>query len=182
MKNPGLKKYVLGFALIGLITLGLAVFTLMQGAAAKQDNETSKRAQEIADKLNDYIDSSSRIPENLDDAGISNVPSTIKYSKKNSSEYEFCVTYKAEKSYGGSDVSSVFWGSALRSSATSEYEEDDSYKPSSLYLPYSYKKGENCQTVKPYIASSRFDDLYNDDQYKEYDNNYDYNYYDADMN
>ena len=165
MKNTNaIQKYYIGFAVLGLASIGIAVFVLMQGFAGKQDIQTNKKANEIANDLNNYISKNRTIPESLEEADIRDVPAAIKYTKKDSSSYEFCVTYKADKSYSSNGVTDVLWGSALRSSSYDDsglYDSD--YARSSLYLPYTYKKGENCQTVEPYVlrnsrSSSFFDD------------------------
>ncbi len=168
MNPAAIKKYYIGFVVLGVITIGLTIFTLTQAVSGKQDIETYKKGSQIADDLNAYISKQDKIPENLEEAGIKNVPSTIKYTKKSSSEYEFCATYKAEKTYSSNDISSVLFGSALNS-ASGEGGSDSGtdYARESLYLSYTYKKGENCQNVKPYsLEDSSFDDFKFDSPYE----------------
>lgn len=145
----------MGFTVLALVTLGITIFTVVQAVAGKQDIKTNKKAGEIAKQLNLYITNNRQIPASLEAAGINDVPDTIKYTKTSEQDYRFCVTYKASRDYGGIDVTSVLWGSALRDSS---YSDDDmydlsgsSYTPSNLYINYTYKKGENCQTIKPII-------------------------------
>lgn len=163
MKNTNaIKKYYVGFALLSLLSIGIAAYVLMQGVAGKQDIQTNKKANEIAKDLNNYIAKNRTIPENLEEADIRDVPNTIKYTKKDSSSFEFCVTYKSDKSYASNGVMDVLWGSALRSNSFDDDMYESDYTPSTLYLPYSYKKGENCQTVEPYsLRNSRSTSLFN---------------------
>lgn len=134
------------------MTLGLTGFVVFQAASAKQDTETSRKAQNIATKLNSYVNTKG-VPETLSEANIKDVPSTITYSKTGGDKYEFCVTYKhASDGYSGGGFSEILTGGIQRN-LQSEYPYDDytsSYTPSSLYLPYSHKAGKNCQTVKTY--------------------------------
>jgi hypothetical protein len=169
MKLVGIKKYYVGFIVLVVITAGITIYTLIQGASSKQDIQTEKKAQEIATKLNSFIASKFELPASLEEAGIKDVPDTIKYTVKDDTSYKFCVTYKAASSYGSGDITSLLWGSALRDLSqvdTSNYDSPD-YASSSLYLSYYHKKGENCQTVKPY-------NLYipsNNDYYSSYNSN-----------
>lgn len=157
MNRSGIKKYYIGFIVLGIITLGIAIYTIAQGMSSKQDVETTKKANKIADSLNSYISKNRQIPESLDEADIKDVPSTVRYSKKSETQFEFCVTYKAAKSYGSNDITSVLWGAALRDSSNTEYDYyEDNYTKGSLSLPYSYKKGETCQTIEPYILRNNY--------------------------
>lgn len=153
-----MKKYYIGLGAIGFITLVFLGLTFAKGASAKQDNDTKTKASSIATDLNNYISKNRKIPESLDEAGIKDVPKTISYKKDSSTEYTFCVTYKEAKSYGSVDPTSLLSGSALRQNSTSlddeVYSLSSTYKSSSLYPTMSYKKGENCQTIKPYLLSS----------------------------
>lgn len=160
-----MKKYYIGILALCVLVLGLTGYTLIQSAAAKQDVQTEKNAQEIAKKLNDYVGRNKEIPESLNEAGVSDAPKTVRYSKKSDKEYEFCVTYKSAKTYGYSGPETLLTGSITRNLGTegsdNDYYGDTSYKPSTLYLGYTHKKGDNCQTVNPYIGSYNFyDDAY----------------------
>lgn len=157
-----MKKYYFGLLIIALFTAGLTVFGLTQAAAGKQDKQTEHKAREIADKLNAHISRTQQIPESLEEAGIKDVPATITYTKKSSREYEFCVVYKADSNYSGLSFEGALSGSSLSQLNRRDQEMDDLYsgsrlKPRSLYIGYSHKKGENCQTVEPYISGSSLD-------------------------
>lgn len=152
-----MKKYYFGLIFIALITLGLAGYTLSLGAANKQDAKTEKKANEVAKELNSYITKQRKIPETLDEIGVKDIPESIRYTKKDTTKYEFCMTYKAASSYG-TDISGLMMGAALRETTskdtTSNYYDDySSYEPSSLYPSYYHKKGKTCQTIKPYLYS-----------------------------
>lgn len=154
-----MKKYYIGLIVIGLIISGLTVFTLFQAAGARQDNETQRKAQAIATELNKYVRKNG-VPASLDEADIKDVPSTITYTRKDSSRYEFCVKYKN----AGSSYDSVGLGEVLFSGMTEprggasydDYYESD-YEASSLYLSYRHKAGDNCQTVKTYNYYNDYD-------------------------
>lgn len=149
-KSP-LFKYQLGLLVLGLATVALFVFVVMQGSSSRQDNKTNKAAQEIASKLNDYIIAKSRIPDSLQETGAAAAPKTITYEKLGDESYRFCATYKA-----GSD--SIDTPALFANPLTGGYYDKDLYgdagASSYLYISDSYKKGENCQTVTPYIYSS----------------------------
>jgi type II secretory pathway pseudopilin PulG len=152
-----MKKYYTGLLLLGLLTVGLLIFTVVQGSAQKQDKETERKSREISTKLNTYVGKNRRIPESLDEAGIKDVPKTISYTKESDSKYKFCETYKNKSSYGGDGITSLLWGTALQSyddTGYDDYSGDDSYRRSSLYPSYSHDKGENCQTVEPYFSNN----------------------------
>lgn len=160
MKNS-LNKYKIGLLVVGVFTLGMAGYVMIQAGAAKEDNETYKKATKIADKLNDYTLRKSP-PASLQAAGIQDVPDSVSYTRLSSTRYKFCVTYKADSS--GFDASSV--ENQLLSSAygtDSSYNYDD-YESSYLYLDYTHHKGENCKTIKSY-SSSIYDDPYYDETY-----------------
>lgn len=161
----GIKKYYLGLLVIAVLVVGLTIYLVVLGQGAKQDVATDKRAQDIAGKLNSYIDKNGTIPRSLAEAGITDVPSAIRYTPKGSDSYEFCVTYKAASSYANTDITSVIWGAALSNYSkanTSTYDASNTNPPSSLYLPYEHKKGQTCQTVTPYLSNSG---LYHPDIY-----------------
>lgn len=150
---------------LGILTFGLMAYVIILGVQSRQDVKTEKRAQEIAEKLNSYISKNQEIPESLSAADIKDVPDTIKFSKTSDEKYKFCVTYKAAKGYGGGDITSVLYGAAASQTYGSSYDSYQSdYEPSTLYIGYTHKKGEDCQTIKPYI--------YNYDSYNSYDDPY----------
>lgn len=148
-----MKKYYAVFAILTLVILGVAGYIVSIGVNGRQDLRTQSRAEDIAEDLNSYVSKNKEVPASLEAAGISDVPSTITYTKKSTSEYEFCMDFKQEKGYGdfgGADISTAVTGAAL-SRAVPDYEEYTStYRPSSLYISYTHKAGKTCQTVQPY--------------------------------
>lgn len=161
-----MKKYYIGLLALALLTTGFAIFTVLKASAQKQDKETERKSQEIATKLNAYVNKNRRLPETLDEANIKDVPTTIRYVKESDSIYKFCETYNNESSYGGSGITSLLWGTALQNYDDTQYDDDfyndTSYNQSSLYPSYSHDKGENCQTVEPYsIKNSYINNSYN---------------------
>lgn len=158
-----MKRYYIGVLVLAVITLGLAGYVISMGVSSKQDNQTEKSSQQIAEKLNSYVTKHQQIPSTLQDASIKDVPDTIRYTKKDSKSYEFCVTYKEAKSYEGAGPSDLLTGSLISSSLNKSYDasRDSSYMSSSLYLGYEHKKGENCQTITPYINDYTSSSKYN---------------------
>jgi len=179
-----MRKYYIGLLILGIITLGLSGYVITLGAQARQDTKTEQAAQEAATKINSYVSKKQKIPASLSDAGVTDAPSTISYTKLSSSSYKFCATYKAAKGYGGAtDISNAVTGAALNrvygstgATAEDDYSSSSSYssEASALYINYTHKKGEDCQTVKPYLYSSSSsytnpsDDYYCDPSYKYY--------------
>lgn len=158
-----MKKYYLGLIFLGLLTLGLGGYVISLGLQSRQDAKTEKKVQEISETLNSYVDANQTIPEDLEEAGIKDVPSTISYTKLSEEKYEFCATYKAAKGYSGGGVTSLVTGAVfagLTGVNSSSYDSDAyyDYEPSALYPSYYYTKGKNCQTIKPYLATITPDD------------------------
>lgn len=148
MKKSPLFKYQLGLAIIGVFTLVVVGLVFVQASATKQDAATDKRANEIADKLNEYVSARDTIPASLSEASITDVPASITYTKVSSDSFKFCINYKSTSS--NFDTSSV----AL-SLATGGKVDPGGYDFSSksyLYVPTSHHKGENCQTISPYMS------------------------------
>jgi hypothetical protein len=146
----------------------------MQGASSKQDNQTERKANEVADKLNRYIADKGEIPKDLKEASITDVPSSITYSRKSDKAYEVCVEYKAASVFGGTSLSGIATGLAASELAASsaggglgsgygtsiyDYDSASSYAPAALYFYGGHKQGKNCQTVEPYqySSSSKYD-------------------------
>ena len=162
LSKPSLIRYKIGLVVVGLFVVGLLVVVLSQAGGAKQDAKTDKAANDISTKLDDYISSKQAIPETLTAANIKDVPSTISYKKMSTESYKFCVTYRSASSgfdantvvddvvsrglYGGTG-SSLGAGGLSDTTANSSVGADSSY----LYIPYTHKKGENCQTITPAI-------------------------------
>lgn len=148
-----MKKYYVGLMILAIITLGLGVYVVSLGISGKQDKQTLIVAEDIAEKLNDYVSSANEIPDSLQDIGVTEVPSTISYTKQSDERYEFCVEYKtASSGYSVSNVSEMMLETAYSSELNYNSDGfDSSYEPSSLHVSTSHDKGKNCQTIKPYI-------------------------------
>lgn len=156
-----MKKYYIGLLVLGVLTLGLGIFVITLGLQSRQDVKTEKAVQTISSKLNNYISTNQVIPANLSVVDVKDIPNTITYTKLSYTEYKFCVTYKAAKDYGSGDITSVLTNAAFSqvygsqsASVNDNYPSDTSYQPSELYIDYTHKKGEVCQTIKPYINNS----------------------------
>jgi hypothetical protein len=151
--QPGIRKYVIGLSVLLLFVLGLVVWLLIQASAVKADNTTYKSATKLASKLNDYISTKNKIPNDLKSVSKDAVPSSIRYTKLSEQRYKFCVTYNANSS--NFDATSVQTGLMSRAfgGGLDYYGGNESSELSYLYIPSTHKKGENCQTIKPYIYS-----------------------------
>lgn len=159
-----MKKYYIGLLAIALLTLGLIIFVAGKGMDERQDKVTQKKVTEISQKLNSYVSKNKKIPQTLKEAGVDNIPGTIKYEKVSATTYKFCATFKKKSSYAGAPMlTSLIWGGGVQSTRDDsqyDYYSDSNDEASSLYM-YSHKEGENCQTVKPYqIAYSYYDNSY----------------------
>lgn len=160
-----MKKYYLGLLIIGLLTIGLAAYVINVGMQGKQDKQTYDKAQEIAEKLNDHISKEQEIPATLSEIDVSDAPGSISYEKLSSKQYKFCVTYKTSRGYGTGDITSTLTGAALSGMYGGSLDYESNYESSRLYIPYTYEKGENCQTIKPtiYDFSDSDEDIFSED-------------------
>jgi hypothetical protein len=153
--HGSLRKYSLGLGVIVLFAVVMLIVVVVQGVSVRQDNQTARKASEIADKLNSYTDSKQQPPTSLVDLKVIDVPDTITYKRFSASSYNFCVTYKAASdNLDFSNATSTLTGQALTQMDTS-YGSDVSggYTPDTVYYLYvdgPHKKGENCQTVQIY--------------------------------
>lgn len=152
-----MKKYKLGLLLLAVLVLGLAVYTMVLASGSKQDKKTEAKDQEISTALNSYVTEKDKIPASLDEAGVNDVPNSIKYKKLSDEEYQVCVTYKS----AGNMYQSIGLSPFSLLNFTSMYGNINASMPEStsrtVYYPgYSHKKGENCQTVKPYTGGTKF--------------------------
>jgi type II secretory pathway pseudopilin PulG len=148
MKN-GLAKYKAGLAIIGIFTLAMLILVIAQASGTKQDTNTYNRASDIANTLNDYISSNNVVPESLSEAGVGAIPSTITYHKVSGSTFNFCVDYKTTSSdFDPTDVETSLLTGSLSGDGSSGSEN------STLYIDSSHHKGENCQTITPYIDNT----------------------------
>lgn len=152
-----LLKYKIGFLALGLFTVGIALFLVLQASATKKDSETYKQAEKTANQLNEYLSQKQAPPSSLEAAGISYDKETVAYKKISSEKYQFCVTYKADGTTidGTSLLTSVMYTGM-------DMQPTDDYEDSMLYLSSSHKKGENCQTIKPYSYSGLSDPYFDE--------------------
>jgi hypothetical protein len=150
---------------------------LLQANSVRADNKTYQAADKISRDLESYISAKNKIPAKLSEATKESIPETVKYTKLSSSRYKFCVTYKAASSdLSASDISAR----VLSSTYSSEYQSDQ--EETYLYLSPSHKKGENCQTIKPYINdyyTKDSDSLFNSTSDCKYDSSLGSKAYDA---
>jgi len=156
-----MRKYTIGLTILGLITFGLLVFTVIQGINHRSDVKTYEKAQKIATSLNDYIDKNNQIPDTLATAGVTDIPSTITYEKQSSAQYLFCATYKqASEVYGGASPEAALLstiGGVPATTTSVDSSKDAQYSPEALYIDPWYTAGENCQTIKPYLTTDTYD-------------------------
>jgi hypothetical protein len=146
-----LTKYRLGLSIIGLFTLVILVIVLVQASATKQDQQTYNEANNIATKLNN--DTYSGVaPDSLSRVGITNVPSTITYTKTGESSYQFCATYKqASSDFSASDVAQNVMTNGFSGSGDNGNNDQSSYNNlPDLEINPAHHKGANCQTVNLY--------------------------------
>jgi hypothetical protein len=156
-KTPGLTKYVIGLSVLGAFVLVLLVLVLVKASASKADNLTYKAASQISNDLNDYVTKNNAIPDSLDKATKVSVPSTVTYTKKSDSKFEFCVTYKSSNI----DVSATSAETSFLSgsfSASTSSSKTSSY----LYISSDHKAGKQCQTIEPYIVNDGGTSIFND--------------------
>ena len=139
-----LRPYRIGLAVVGLFTLAVALFVIVRATMYKSDLQTERAATKIATKLNDYIYAQQTVPQTLQEAGIKDVPSTISY-EQHANSYTFCATYKAAKS------------KKARSLFVPDYYYENN---ESLTIPPTHKKGENCQTITPYMYTQSAQQTY----------------------
>ncbi|PJE65610.1 hypothetical protein COU91_00665 [Candidatus Saccharibacteria bacterium CG10_big_fil_rev_8_21_14_0_10_47_8] len=154
-----MKKYYVGLMVLMIGTIGLLVITLGQAKTAKQDKETLDKAYSTSSKLDDYISQKRTIPTSLADANIKNVPSTVTYEKISSTEYKFCATFSRASDGYDAGWGSLFTGALYGSQDTSSndtFGDSGTQEYFQAYKLYSHKKGENCQTVKPYIFNNSY--------------------------
>jgi uncharacterized membrane protein len=150
-----LIKYRIGLGIIGLFTLVILAVVLVQASATRQDQKTENAANNIATELNNYTGYSLNgpIPNTLSEAGITNVPSTISYTKTSRHSYRFCVTYKLSSTdFNASSLAQnvVARGLGAGSDYSANQYNQGSYDYSYLYVNPIHHKGVNCQYVNTY--------------------------------
>lgn len=123
--------------------LGCVVYTVSQAGAAKADKRTNEAVQTISTKLELYI-LNNGVPGSLKEAGINNMPSTVKYTKISDEKYKICFDYKNASS--GFDAG--WWsllGGSFAGADSKQVNTDHTYFDA--MVQYQHKKGMNCQTV-----------------------------------
>ena len=147
-------KYYIGLAVLAVFAVGLVGYTILSASDSKTDKETTEKIQKVATDLDKYINDNAEIPASLSSAGIKNVPTTITYKKLSKEKYKICVTYKSAGSAFDGGWSALLTGALLAQSASDNSAKGEEQSYLDYYtLIYAYKKGENCQTIKPYGAS-----------------------------
>lgn len=151
-----LVKYQIGLAVLGVFALVVTGLVVVQGGTVRQDARTQKLADKAATKLNNYTTKNDTVPDSLEQAGVSETSPNIRYTKKSSTSYEFCVTFKSASNNFSADgvASDILWGGSVRDTSGGDSYSDQYY----LYIPADHKKGETCYKISLY--GSGFNDPY----------------------
>ncbi|HVA10832.1 MAG TPA: hypothetical protein VNG32_01540 [Candidatus Dormibacteraeota bacterium] len=154
-----LTKYRIGLGVIGLFTLVILVVVLMQASGMRQDQKTQNAANNIATQLNNYtgFGQTGPVPYTLSEAGITNVPSTISYTRTSRYSYRFCVTYKSTSTdFNASSLAQnvVARGMGAGSSYSANQYYQGSNSSSYLYINPIHHKGINCQYISGYYTGN----------------------------
>jgi type II secretory pathway pseudopilin PulG len=150
----GLRKYQIGLAILGVITVAMTSVVLVQAGDVKADGKTYAAAQQAATSLENYISSKQSVPASLSAAGVKDLPGSITYTKLSDSSYKFCATYRSASnaSYSAGDLtSSLLTGQYSTQPSSQSYGTDSQ---STLLITSDHKKGDNCQTIKPSLYNS----------------------------
>lgn len=145
-----------------MLTLGLASYVLAAGKDGKKDEETNKKLDSISTKLTDHIYSENTIPESLEEVGVKDIPSTVKYQKLDDERFKICVHYDNESSAFDAGPFALLTGLVFRAPTPETSTDEELTYFDSYSLMYNHKKGENCQTVKPIMPgdfNTNFDGL-----------------------
>ena len=133
-----------------MLMAGCLIYVVSQAGATKTDRKTNDAVENISSKLDTNISTVGDIPVSLQAAGINGLPPTIQYTRVNSSSYKICVDYKTGSSGFDAGWASLLLGGISGSTSNpSPSTTGKSYFDSSI--EFSHKKGQNCQTVTPYI-------------------------------
>jgi hypothetical protein len=146
--KSSLVRYRIGLGVIALLTLIVFVLVLDLASAHKQDAQTQRTANSIADKLDNYINDKEKVPASLAEAGVKNLPSNMTYRKKTADVFEFCITYKSSNKSPGTvgTIQNVLMNGSL--------DEGGYYSGASdLEINPVYHKGKNCQTIDTRLSS-----------------------------
>jgi hypothetical protein len=149
-----LNKYRFGLAIIALFTVVILVVVVMQASATRTDQQTENTANNIATTLNTYVSYSSSgfAPDSLSQAGVSNVPDTIRYTKTSNYSYQFCMTYKqASTDFSASGVADDIMTRGFGGGMGGGFNNQNSFNNlPDLEINPIHHKGINCQTVSLY--------------------------------
>jgi len=138
-----LLKYKIGLLILFVFAIVLVGMVIVQASGTKQDTKTNTAAQDIADKLNNYVSDNNTVPATLADAGAKNVPSSISYTKLSDTSYKFCATYKGNSSgFDASGVATDLMTGSVDSTPNLPVDNTE------LIIDSTYHKGANCQTVQ----------------------------------
>ena len=170
MKSKSLFRYKVGLAVLLILSLIVVVVVLVRAGDVRHDKDALKKSQAIATKLNTYISNNNKIPKDLAEADIKDVPDAVSYQRLSDKKYQFCVNYKTETSLRSlsPSLTSTLNGAMTASSSSSSQIQGlsaDDYSSSSTSSRYSsqtstltvssyHKKGKDCKTIEPYLRSS----------------------------
>ncbi len=162
MKSGSITKYKFGLLAIAIFTVALLIAVIIQAGPTKQDTQTYNKATNIANSLNNYIDTNGIIPNTLGDAGIYNIPSTVSYQPNpDGNSYKFCVDYKTTSSgFDSANVAGDLVTSSEGGGSGGNYTNN-----TDLYINTSHKKGENCQTIYPSYLNNIYNNQNNQNNY-----------------
>lgn len=148
-----MKKYYFGFIALAILTIGAIAITLAHANDGKRDDETSKKVDTISTELTSYLYQQNKIPVTLGEAGISNVPSTISYQKLDNERFKFCAYYDHSSSSFDAGPLAFITGLVFNAPAVDNSSNDEKTYLDGYSLSFVHKKGNNCQTVKPMLAT-----------------------------
>jgi len=157
MKNrSGISKYYLVFFILLAVTIGLTIYTLSGASSAKEDARTAQKIGDVANNLSNFTSNHNYVPESLAAADIKNVPPSIKYTKISDTKYQVCVNYRNASTPFDGGWTSLLTGALIAGSNPSYSAGTSTPSPffDTFTLAYYHKKGDNCQTVEPFMYSS----------------------------
>jgi type II secretory pathway pseudopilin PulG len=146
-----MKKYYIGVLVLLALCVGALGYTISQSGAAKQDKATDKAVEDISIKLDTYISEHGSTPKSLAEAGLNDMPSTVSYQALSTEKYKICFDYHTASSNFDAGWGSLLFGGITGNSSYYDQSGDGSYFNSSVET--THKKGQNCQTVTPYLYS-----------------------------
>jgi hypothetical protein len=150
----GIKKYYIGFGVLIVLMLACVAYVFSQAGSAKADKLTDKTVEQISSKLEINIADKGIIPGSLEEAGIKDPAPTVKYTRLDDTKYKVCIEYKTGSNGFDAGWGSLLLGGALNQGFQPESNPDKTYFDSTVQ--FSHKKGQNCQTVTPYLYGSGY--------------------------